>query len=118
MKIGITGTQYGMTEYQKRTLTEFFASLAYFYLDIDFHHGQCIGVDEESLLIAKEFGFHTVSHPPINESKMSHVESDETREPKYYIPRNYDIVDEVDILFACPLTNHEVLRSGTWTTIR
>lgn len=32
--------------------------------------------------------------------------------------RDQDIVNAVDILVAAPLTDHEIIRSGTWTTVR
>src|SRR5258706_311318 len=36
---------------------------------------------------------------------------------KDYIARNHDIVDDTDILYACP-DGPEKVRSGTWATIR
>ena len=38
--------------------------------------------------------------------------------PKKYLDRNKSIVDKTDILIAFPSTNEEVIRSGTWSTIR
>lgn len=32
--------------------------------------------------------------------------------------RNHDIVDSTELLIACPKEQVEVLRSGTWATIR
>ena len=32
--------------------------------------------------------------------------------------RNKDIVNSCDILIACPENDKEVIRSGTWSTIR
>ena len=42
----------------------------------------------------------------------------EIRTPKPYLERNQDIADETGILLACPSGFKEVLRSGTWATIR
>jgi hypothetical protein len=40
-------------------------------------------------------------------------------EPKSYMARNDEIVKFSDILIGCPTdVNTEVLRSGTWSTIR
>ena len=44
--------------------------------------------------------------------------SDQTLPPKDYLDRNHDIVDQTDLLIATPKENTEVLRSGTWATIR
>ena len=39
--------------------------------------------------------------------------------PKPYLKRNEDIVNKCDVLIACPIDkNKEILRSGTWATIR
>lgn len=43
--------------------------------------------------------------------------SDEKREPLPYLARNCVIVDEADILLACP-KGPEEQRSGTWATVR
>ena len=40
------------------------------------------------------------------------------REPKPFIARDRDIVDETDELVATPLTREEQVQSGTWTTVR
>lgn len=38
---------------------------------------------------------------------------------KSYLNRNKDIIDQSDFLIACPQDKEqEVLRSGTWSTIR
>jgi len=114
MKIGFTGTQIGMTNIQKDMLRAF--------LDMgcdEFHHGCCIGADSEAHQIAKEMGFRIVLHPPINQSKQDlTLVGDETRTPKDYLDRNHDIVDATDIMIACPKSNSEELRSGTWATVR
>jgi len=38
--------------------------------------------------------------------------------PRGYLDRNTDIVKHSHILIGCPSTLNEVLRSGTWATIR
>ena len=40
------------------------------------------------------------------------------KEPQPYLQRNHNIVNECDMLVAFPSTSNEVLRSGTWSTIR
>jgi len=39
-------------------------------------------------------------------------------EAKPYLDRNQDIVDGADILIAAPNEDKEIVRSGTWSTVR
>lgn len=116
MELGITGTQKGMTEAQ-------FASLRMLiqYIDIDkIHGGDCIGFDSECILLVNELrpDIKTVGHPPSNPKKRMFLEYDELREEKDYPIRNRAIVDETDMLLACPEQENEIIRSGTWSTVR
>src|SRR6266446_5381502 len=118
MKIGFTGTQKGMTDYQKNELRISLTSCKVIALNrAEFHHGDCIGSDVEACQIALGHGFFIVVHPPTNESKRAFVEHDVMLPAKDYIARNHDIIDDTDILYACP-DGPEKLRSGTWATIR
>jgi predicted Rossmann fold nucleotide-binding protein DprA/Smf involved in DNA uptake len=38
--------------------------------------------------------------------------------PRSFLERNHDIVDASEVLVAIPKETEEVLRSGTWATIR
>ena len=120
-KIGFTGTQLGMTSKQKWELGTVLSKIATtfnVFERTEFHHGCCIGSDEQAAMIAKELGLWTVAHPPINTSKMSRFVSNETRKPKAYLGRDMDIALECDELIATPKEEQEIIRSGTWTTIR
>lgn len=119
-KIGFTGSHHGMTDIQKDNFREIFSWFWRTYLDeLEFHQGQCIGADEEALEIVKSLGgVWTVSHPPISTFRQHKLSCDEVREPKGFIDRNHDIVDEVDVLLAAPRSRKEELRSGTWATVR
>jgi len=120
MKIGFTGTQKGLTVDQYST----FIQLLKWYDEIlyitEFHHGDCIGADEEAHNLVHRLMDDTIIivHPPINGSKRAFCKGDETRKQKDYLDRNHDIVDETELLIACPKESEEVLRSGTWSTIR
>lgn len=123
MKIGFTGTQQGMTDIQKDKLKEYLMSLSnMFTSDIfeacEFHHGDCIGADDQAGCIAYDIGYIVVTHPPINESKRAFSAYDIQLPAKPYLDRNHDIVDECEVLIATPKEQGEVLRSGTWATIR
>lgn len=113
MKIGFTGTREGMTDEQLQVVHKLLGALD----AQEFHHGQCKGADEESCLIAKEFGICTVSHPPINNYMKSCVESDQYRAPNGYLERDCNIVIESDILIAAPNSYSDKKGSGTWYTI-
>ena len=45
-------------------------------------------------------------------------ESTEVREPLPYMVRNENIVKEAGVLIAAPASDKEVMRSGTWATVR
>lgn len=114
MKVGVTGSRNGWTIQQEVR----FNNLILDYIVDEFHHGDCVGVDEQSVgLIREYFGEVIHTHPPLNSSKRAHV-GGRLYVPKEYIERNHDIVDAVDMLFVIPATKHEVLRSGTWATLR
>lgn len=87
----------------------------------ELHHGVCVGADKQAHEYAKAEGWRIVGHPPIIETWMAASiwnELDEIREAKQYLIRNADIVDETDILIACPRNQLQEWRSGTWATIR
>ena len=84
-----------------------------------FHHGAAVGVDEQAATIAKyEFGLYTVAHPSDLARFQTSLKSDVTLKPQRPLSRNMAIVYTVQYLFAMPITKHDVLRSGTWATIR
>lgn len=116
LKLGFTGTRDGMTDYQKDKFVQLILALKPKY----FHHGLCIGADEQAHDLVREHlpGCWIVGHP-CNIIKMrSDRKCDETRPVKDALDRDLDIVREVDILAAAPKSRKEELRSGTWTTVR
>jgi hypothetical protein len=122
-KVGFTGTHNGAEASQLVTLTEKLRALKADGFD-EFHHGACIGADEQAAMIAKSLGFRVVAHPglaknPANLMYRSEWNgNDEVRDAKPFIERDHDIVDETEIMLATPLTWEEQVRSGTWTTVR
>jgi len=115
--IGFTGTQAGMTIRQRNQLRRILQS----YFDqgaVYFHHGDCIGADEQAHDIAEEIGYKVIIHPPVNPKKRAFKKPFIARNPKQYMDRNQDIVDESDILIGAPKEEIEQLRSGTWSTVR
>lgn len=122
MNIGFTGTQVGMSESQKDKLAEilFRAADDHPGESLEFHHGDCVGADAQADSIARSAGFRVVVHPPTNDAKRAFRArpGDAVREPRPYLVRNVDIVDETGFLVAAPKSAEEELRSGTWATVR
>ena len=120
MKIGFTGTAKGMTARQLGTLTHELQAFDF----REAHHGDCVGADTEfHNLIRRLFPqARIVGHPgfPESDSRRADNPCDEFRPVPNGGPlkRNRNMVDEVDFMFATPLLNKEILRSGTWSTIR
>lgn len=116
--VGFTGTQKGMTRYQKMKVANFIYAKKSIYRTVDFHHGKCIGADEEAFVIASLFECVTFAHPPTDQRKMFDQDSDYELVAYPFLQRNKHIVDACDVLIATPFEREERLRSGTWSTWR
>lgn len=116
MKIGFTGTQKGMTSSQYNTVRTILDSVPV----EECAHGDCIGADAQFNRLCIEFDFPIIVHPPINPSKRAFCAAKNLhhRSKKPYLERNKNIVNECDLLIACPKTSKEETRSGTWSTVR
>lgn len=115
-KVGFTGTRHGMSGAQKEALFQVFDK----YYGSEFHHGDCWGADAEAHDIAIHYNMRIHIHPPSDEKARAFktLKVVRTSMPKPYLQRNHDIVDSCDILIAAPHTDKEILRSGTWATVR
>jgi hypothetical protein len=98
VNVGFTGTLKGMSIDQEDQLA--------YVLDMlprgEFHHGAAKGADTQAARIAERRGWRLVPHPAGGNP----------------LDRNHDIVAAASLLIAAPLTDKEVLRSGTWATVR
>lgn len=112
-KIGITGTREGATDGQLIAVAKFLEKIE---LPATLHHGDCTGVDVEVAAIARELGFKIVCHPPKSTETQGFFGGDEVREPKGYLQRDRDIVDETELLIVVPLQNEWQPKGGTWYT--
>lgn len=122
MILAFTGTQEGMTDPQK---------LAVWYFIIEHRptvvrHGDCIGADADFHKIATDLRslyLHLMDlkieiHPPIRADKRALCEgANKWHDPQPYLMRNHVMVETSDVLIATP-GGPEVMRSGTWATIR
>ena len=127
MEIGFTGTRNGMTGAQSQRFYVWLNNVK--WKEVILHHGCCIGADEDAhnlfqqlLEHRKDRSGYTSQHPPLNRIAISlnlpFRNGDTTFPSKPYLQRNHDIVDACGILIATPGQVNEVLRSGTWATIR
>ncbi|MFG1399852.1 hypothetical protein [Roseixanthobacter pseudopolyaromaticivorans] len=111
-RIGFTGTREGMTKVQADKVALHIAQA------VEWHHGQCVGADAQTHAIARDLMVPIVLHPPDNAALLADCPGAyATRDPRPYLDRNRDIVDETDGLVAAP-HGPEVIKSGTWATIR
>jgi hypothetical protein len=120
MKLGFTGTQFGMSPQQARDFNDLLHNPDICPVDElnEFHHGDCMGADADAFLIVQRLGWRTIAHPCDIVQKRAFTQSDVTMPVRRPLERNRIIVDTVDVLVAAPLSIEEVLRSGTWSTVR
>jgi len=120
IKYGFTGTSKGMNKIQYNNIKSLLQKDLSNNLQIEVHHGDCIGADTDFHNICRELSdnIKIIIHPPSNDKKRSFCKSDDIRPEKEYLTRNKDIVNETNILIACPESAVEQLRSGTWSTVR
>jgi len=115
MIFGFTGTMNGMTKAQKIAVVNLLGTL-----DVEvLHHGCCKGADVEANDFAVALGVKTYGHP----STVTNTQRECTLHKMYLafppLVRDKHIVMEgTHGLIATPKTPKEVLRSGTWTTVR
>lgn len=116
--LGFTGTRQHLSDRQVAQLAEALES-CWFNGFRFFHHGDCVGADAVAHLLADQIGYKVVIHPPVDPKHRAFSEPwYEIREPRLYLDRNRDIVSDSVKMLACPHQRNEVVRSGTWSTIR
>ena len=113
INIAYSGTQQGMNEAQMLALRGLIPDGA------RFHHGDCIGGDSQAHLLAIKASCEIYIHPCTIEDKRAYNSGAYrvylARSP---LLRNRVMVEATDWLIATPFQDNEVLRSGTWSTIR
>jgi len=114
--VGFTGTRDGMTPRQANKFREIIKEMNI----RSFHHGDCIGSDLEAHKIIRKLKpkAQIYVHPPIKKRYRAFCKGDFTAPEKDYLARDFNIVNGTETLLATPKQKSEVLRSGTWTTIR
>lgn len=129
MKIGFSASRYGATPEQQNSFTRLMAELTESITET--HYGDCVGGDEELLMLLVQLGVGGVLHsrPGTVSTRWDMQWRANTARrypelgiiqhpPKHPLIRNRHIVDSVDRLYACPETSDRNAQSGTWSTIR
>jgi hypothetical protein len=123
IEYGVTGTDIGMNVAQLKAARALLSKLPAGSVQ---HNGMCIGADEHFCLIAREYGHLVHAHPGEDDSGHSPKRSTladnywwKIEEPLGYMTRNAIIASSGTFaLYAAPFENEEVVRSGTWATVR
>lgn len=119
MIMGFTGNRKGMTLNQRETFQRLVQAVA----PEGFHHGACVGSDEQAVVLVRYFipKDRVVAHP----ASAGYMTSSEAirlsgviRDPEPYLDRNKSIVRDSWVLVATPEQPAEIMRSGTWATVR
>lgn len=128
LRIAFTGTQDGMAPTQREAV----AGLMERLMDetsgwVSFGHGDCVGADAEFhalavLLMADRARIGIEAFPCTITHKRAFSPASQLaiiHPPKDPMSRNTDIANWTDILIAAPKEPEgEVIRSGTWSTVR
>lgn len=116
MILGFTGTREGMTPRQNQDLRWLLLALDF----EEFHHGDCVGADAEAHDIVRAIypQVKIVIHPAEGTDHRAFKKGDVILEPLPPLERNRDIVKASRRMIATPKEPREVLRSGTWATVR
>lgn len=114
--LAFTGTRRGMTPEQQQAVR---GLLRQFYSGWDVVHGDCVGADADFHALALQNGSAVTLRPCTLTAQRAFCQGAAvTFEPEAPIARNHKIVDGGSVLLATPGEDGEVLRSGTWATIR
>jgi hypothetical protein len=117
---GFTGTRNGLNDSQKKQIIDLLKNDLDNGKIIEVHYGDCIGADTDFHNICNNLSSNIkiIIHPPNIYTIRSFCKSNYIHQPKAYLDRNKNIVDSCNILIGCPMNEQEILRSGTWSTIR
>lgn len=113
MIISFTGTRRGMTEAQRAGVLTLLQDLKPKLA----RHGCCFGADRDFHVLCQ---CRKVGHPSTLDNQAAWAESnlDLSEAPLPPLERNHTMVDHSSALIATPGESREMLRSGTWATIR
>lgn len=116
---GMSGTRERITGAQLETAFDWVRETTI----TEFHHGDCVGADEQMHLQIYTFTNAVIYvHPPLDNKLRAYCGPPEDRviilPEKDYLSRNRDIVRASERMLFLPRTQKMQRRSGTWYTIR
>lgn len=118
LTIAFTGTRVGMTVRQHRALEQLLETYPPESW-IKFVHGGCVGADSQFHAYTTAHLFRVHIYPSdIKGTQGATDDAEYVHTPLPALQRNRVMVEMADILFAAPQTLHEIVRSGTWSTVR
>lgn len=111
MKLGISGSRNGLSKSQEEYLINFVKNNNI----KEFHHGDCVGVDEQSHKIIENYSPNTkiIVHPPDKDILRKFCQGYQIRKPLSYLNRNKKIVEDSDYILTFPSPDSK----GTWHVI-
>jgi hypothetical protein len=122
--VGFTGTRHGMSQKQRQAFRFALDNIRLNLPDYGFterpwfHHGDCVGADNEAANVAHDLGFFIVCHPPVsNELRAFNQWTGHFYEEETYFKRNRNIVNHSHLLFGTPIAFTDRQAGGTWYTI-
>lgn len=121
MIVGFTGTRKGMNSSQEDRLRGLLSDWQRLWPDHQiFVHGGADGADTQAHAIAVELGYGVEVRPtPENMVNwINRLDVAVVHPPKPPLDRNLDIVSQCEVLVATPYEREEIMRSGTWATVR
>ena len=120
IRIGFTGTRETLTDFQRLAVREFLKESYSDKVNIEAHHGMCVGADLYFHTVVREVIPEAIieGHPPTIQGRafVHGLDCDKLWIPKDYLARDRDIVNSCATLIACP-NSEERRGSGTWYTI-
>jgi len=117
--IGFTGTKRGMTSKQRGRVDSILRQIVQ-RGPLTAHQGDHIGCDCDFAGLCRMVGrdkIMLVSHPPSDSHSRAFYPCDAERSPAGFAERTRAIVDESDLLIACPRQQGEEGRGGTWAVV-
>ena len=114
MNIGFSATRYGMTVLQIDRLRPMMLPGSIF------HHGDCIGGDQQADTIAAELGIVRAAHPGIVAPRWrANCRTEYRYTPEQPLVRNQIIADCSRVVICCPfeMAPPKPRKGGTWYTI-
>lgn len=103
--VGFTGSRRGMVDYQKHVVQLILAKRKLKFAVSCFHHGICVGSDEQSHKIALELGYKIYGHPPLDDTRQAIIPLSEFFDvacPFSFSGRNQRIAIASRIMIATP----------------